>query len=76
MVQMIEAIYEDKVLKPLTPIEGLREHQRVEITMVIANGGVDKRQKQISGYDFSDIAGKLQWQGDALVEQRKLRDEW
>ena len=27
-------------------------------------------------YDFSAFAGKLKWQGDAIVEQRKLRDEW
>lgn len=27
-------------------------------------------------YDFSDLAGKLQWRGDALAEQRRLRDEW
>ncbi|HMB96399.1 MAG TPA: hypothetical protein VKK61_10200 [Tepidisphaeraceae bacterium] len=27
-------------------------------------------------YDFSDIAGKLSWRGDAVVEQRRLRDEW
>ena len=25
-------------------------------------------------YDFSDLVGRLQWQGDALVEQRRLRD--
>lgn len=27
-------------------------------------------------YDFSDFFGKLKWDGDALAEQRKLRDEW
>ena len=27
-------------------------------------------------YDFSDLAGKLQWDGDAVKEQRRLRDEW
>ncbi|MCB0562182.1 MAG: hypothetical protein H6573_02135 [Lewinellaceae bacterium] len=27
-------------------------------------------------YDFSDIAGKLEWTGDALTQQRMLRDEW
>ena len=27
-------------------------------------------------YDFSDLAGRLQWQGDAVAEQRGLRDEW
>ncbi len=27
-------------------------------------------------YDFSDLAGKLEWQGDAVQEQRKIRDVW
>ena len=27
-------------------------------------------------YDFSDLIGKLQWEGDAVKEQRRLRDEW
>ena len=27
-------------------------------------------------YDFSDLVGKLQWDGDAVKEQRRLRDEW
>ena len=32
---------------------------------------VDKK-----NYDFTDLMGKLQWKGDALKEQKKLRDEW
>ena len=27
-------------------------------------------------YDFSDLAGQLTWKGDAVAEQRILRDEW
>ena len=27
-----------------------------------------------SKYDFAHVVGKLQWQGDALEEQRKLRN--
>ena len=27
-------------------------------------------------YDFSDFVGKLKWEGDAVAEQRRLRDEW
>jgi hypothetical protein len=27
-------------------------------------------------YDFSDLIGKLEWEGNAVEEQRKLRDEW
>ena len=33
-------------------------------------------ENQKNKYDFSDIVGKLEWQGDAVKEQRKLRDEW
>jgi hypothetical protein len=29
-----------------------------------------------SKYDFAGVAGRLEWQGDAVEEQRKLRDEW
>ncbi len=29
-----------------------------------------------SGYDFSDLAGRLTWRGDAVTLQRTLRDEW
>ena len=27
-------------------------------------------------YNFSDLAGQLEWQGDALIEQQRLRNEW
>lgn len=27
-------------------------------------------------YDFSDLAGKLEWRGDAVEQQRLMRDEW
>jgi hypothetical protein len=27
-------------------------------------------------YNFSDVVGKLEWCGDAVEEQRKIRDEW
>lgn len=26
--------------------------------------------------DLSDFFGKMKWEGDALAEQKKLRDEW
>jgi len=27
-------------------------------------------------FGFSDLAGQLEWQGNALCEQQRLRDEW
>lgn len=32
--------------------------------------------QSIARYDFSDLSGQLQWQGNALQEQKKLRNEW
>lgn len=28
------------------------------------------------GYDFSDLAGRLRWSGDAVAQQHLLRHEW
>ena len=27
-------------------------------------------------YEFTDLVGRLKWDGDALAEQQRLRDEW
>jgi len=44
----------------------------VEIVVVINEPAKGLRKK----YDFSNVVGKLHWKGDALSEQRRLRDEW
>ena len=44
----------------------------VELVLVV---GVSP-QPDGSKYNFTGIVGRLEWQGDALKEQRKLRDEW
>ncbi|NEQ19294.1 MAG: hypothetical protein F6K28_05570 [Microcoleus sp. SIO2G3] len=31
---------------------------------------------QTKPYDFSDLAGRLSWQGDSITQTRMLRDEW
>lgn len=43
----------------------------VQPASTLANGEPQPRQ-----YDFSDLAGKLEWKGDAVTQQRLLRDEW
>ncbi len=44
----------------------------VEVTLTLGTGpdGGEGR------YDFTDLAGKLSWQGDPVAMQRRLRDEW
>ncbi|MEH2215245.1 hypothetical protein [Nostoc sp.] len=47
---------------------------QVNIVVVLNPVASDKTQK--SDYDFSDLAGKLVWEGDALTMQKVMRDEW
>lgn len=37
---------------------------------------VGREQSVSKNYDFSDLAGKLEWKGDAVLQQRQLRNEW
>ncbi len=43
------------------------------VEIVITIHPIGNRRKST---DFNDLAGKLQWQGDALAVQREMRDEW
>jgi len=45
---------------------------KVDLVLVISSIYKDEKRK----YDFSDLAGKLSWHGDALAIQRELRNEW
>lgn len=45
-----------------------------EILVVVNPVSSDEKQK--ISYDFSDLVGRLTWQGDAVKMQRNLRDEW
>lgn len=58
-------------------------HLRLDVPTGLPTGDVElvlviESAKTTSGapYDLTDLAGKLEWTGDAVQEQRKLRDEW
>jgi hypothetical protein len=42
----------------------------IAVTIAPKNGDGSHR------YDFSQIAGRLKWAGNALEEQRGIRNEW
>ena len=48
------------------------ENKKLEVIVL----AIDEKAETIKKYDFSDIAGKLEWKGNALDEQKKLRNEW
>jgi hypothetical protein len=47
-----------------------------EVNIVVVVNPVASDTKQQPSYDFSDLVGRLTWQGDAVAMQRTLRDEW
>lgn len=47
-----------------------------ETNVVVIVEKVERKESAQSGYDFSDLSGKLEWDGDPLKEQRSLRNEW
>lgn len=47
-----------------------------QVNIVVVLNPVASNKIQKSDYDFSDLAGKLLWKGDALAMQKMLRDEW
>ncbi|MBW4581747.1 MAG: hypothetical protein KME42_19445 [Tildeniella nuda ZEHNDER 1965/U140] len=60
-------------------------HLRLDVPTSFASGDVEveitihpirTEQDSAATYDFSDLAGTLRWQGDPVVAQRNLRDEW
>ena len=53
-------------------VEVPREYNAYTCRVIVVPLQEVKKQK----YDFSDIVDKLQWKGDAVAEQRRLRDEW
>ncbi|MBO3464127.1 hypothetical protein G7B40_035540 [Aetokthonos hydrillicola Thurmond2011] len=48
----------------------------VEVNVVVVLNPVPAASKQNFKYDFSDLVGRLTWEGDAVTMQRTLRDEW
>ncbi|MBW4686553.1 MAG: hypothetical protein KME40_15960 [Komarekiella atlantica HA4396-MV6] len=48
----------------------------VKVDIVVVLNPVSSEKEQQTSYDFSDLVGRLTWQGDAVAAQRTLRDEW
>lgn len=47
-----------------------------EVNVVVVVNLVSAAEKQKLKYDFSDLVGRLTWEGDAVAMQRTLRNEW
>ena len=48
------------------------ENKKLEVIVL----AIDEKEGIGKKYDFSDVTGKLEWKGNSLDEQKKLRNEW
>lgn len=48
-------------------------HSSVDLSLIIVMNSLAPGKGQ---YDCSDLAGRLKWRGDAVKEQRALREQW
>jgi hypothetical protein len=72
LIQVIEQSLDELVRALLELLRVMQRQQSSEVMPAHSpETGLDK-----PGYDFSDLAGRLTWQGDAVTVQRTLRDEW
>jgi hypothetical protein len=46
-----------------------------EVDVVVVLNPELASEKEVSRYDFSDLMGRLSWQGDPVAVQRTIRDE-
>jgi hypothetical protein len=83
-VKVLEAQSLIEVLQLTTTIDGAG-YLNLRIPTQLAAGNVDivivlnpvfLTNASHPKYDFSDLIGRLIWQGDPVVAQRTLRDEW
>jgi len=72
MTQPIETIYENNVLKPITPIKDLSEHERV--TVILCRHLNKKALKKLSGTLTHKEAERMQRIIDEEFE--KVEGEW
>jgi predicted DNA-binding antitoxin AbrB/MazE fold protein len=72
MTRTVQAIYEDKVLKPLSPLEGLQDHQRVEISVYVPppKEGLSKLIGTLSAQEAEEMKAAI------AHEFERIDNEW
>ena len=72
MTKTVEAIYEDNVLKPVEPIKGIKEHERVMV--ILCSHPIKKGLRELVGTLTHEEAEAMQKLIDEEFE--KIEGEW
>ncbi len=70
--------FETNITSPFIPLHNYEQFLNQQVKVIVMAQDEVKPANQIikQSYDFSDLQGKLTWSGDAVAQQRSLRDEW
>lgn len=68
--------FEADVISPYTLLKHFEPFANQHIKVIVLAEKEPAKPNANTRFDFSDLSGKLSWSGDAVSEQRALRDQW
>lgn len=68
--------FETDFANPDNVLKNFEQFKNQRIKVIVLAEKEPQKTAPSAHYDFSDLSGKLNWSGDALAEQKALRDEW
>ena len=71
-MEVIRKIIDNSGHEVVIPLPENYQRRKLEVIVL----PIEEEKEPDKKFDFSDLYGKLDWKGDAVAEQRKLRDEW
>jgi len=70
-------VHLEKVIPTDRPLKVVVVFEEEVLAEKVNKPSKNNRLKNIENkHDFSHLYGKLEWKGDALAEQKKIRSEW
>ena len=68
--------FETNITSPFIHLQNHEQFLNQQVKVIVLSEEKPIQTVSKPRYDFSDLSGKLAWSGDAVAEQRALRDEW
>ena len=68
--------FEADVISPYSLLKNFEQFTNQHIKVIVLAEKEPVKASANARYDFSDLSGRLDWSGDAVSQQRALRDEW
>lgn len=67
----------DAVIEKIkTELAGIDSHEKLLLMQYLIEGIKNDMLSEKPATHIRDLFGKMQWSGDAVTEQRRLRNEW